>query len=293
VPTSPTAPAPPKPPRPPTTGPGAAAATAATTALPPTVAAVAIPAAATAALAKAGVAIDAALGALTRFHSRVRLQNEHVIRKTLEKKTPREDVAQVIADEAQLAALFQQRSHERFKARVAAATKEADRAKVKQRVQTAIDAERRYAVQHQEMVAQRAVAAVDRAALRRASPAGAAWLLGPAKTHTPECVAMAGKLWPWQALDYHAFWPPVHGGCACQLMGIDPALKAGHVSSSAVPDPVDAMRAIQVIRDLHTAENADGLELARYRALLASTGALTEEQFDQSIREKLEEALCP
>lgn len=247
---------------------------------------------ATAGLLAAGLSIDEAVGVLRRFHAKVRVKNEAIVRKTLGARTPKADLAQAMADEAHLAQVFERRSHERFKAQLGRAAGEADHGKRVRMVQTAIAAERRYAVQRQQMVAQRSVAAVDRAALRRESPTGAAWRLDKSvKNHTPECVAMAGKFWPWAALDYHAFWPPVHGGCVCSLEGYGPAVSSGLIKAGQVPDVLDAIRAIQVIRDLHTREG-DELELMRSREALVASGVLTRDQFDQSIVKLVEEALC-
>jgi 8-oxo-dGTP pyrophosphatase MutT (NUDIX family)/2'-5' RNA ligase len=61
--------------------------------------------------------------------------------------------------------------------------------------------------------------------VKQDSPDGALWLLGDTKTHTPDCVQMANKIWPWSVLD--SFQPPVHPRCACSLVPLGMAFKKG------------------------------------------------------------------
>lgn len=49
------------------------------------------------------------------------------------------------------------------------------------------------------------------------SPRGGYWVLGPRKTHTPDCVAMANKNWSWQTL--RKINPMNrHAGCGCSVI---------------------------------------------------------------------------
>lgn len=270
------------------TGQGASAAAGAAQAVPGTLALVTA-----AALSKE--ALDAAVGtavdALRRFWTQVRLQNEAWLLKTM-KDAPQDEVHRAAQDENAREYAFQQKAQVRFKASMARALTETDPKTRNDKVKKAIDAERRYAVQRQREVGRRSVAAVDRAALRKASPQGAFWRIDPTlKTHTPECVALSGKFWPWEALDAHAFWPPLGGGCGCSLYGYKHAVAQGWMKAGKVPDVDDAIRAVGRLRNMHTSEDHDGLELARQRELLAQAGVMLAEAFDDSLRRLVEEEL--
>lgn len=267
---------------------GAAAAGTAAASSPAAAAAVGVGAAG---LAQAGLtfeSLEKALDALRRFWTRTRLQNEAWLLSTMKDHAPLGDLHQAAADENARERTFQAKAHVRFKAAMSRALAEPDQAERARRVKVALDAEKRYARQRQEEMARRAVAAVDRAALRRLSPQGAFWKLDPTKkTHTPECVAMAGKLWPWAALDAHYFWPPVHGGCGCSLHGYHAAVKAGWLKAGRVPNADDAVRAVSRIMGLHAEEG----ELAEVRGKLVELGIMTVGAFDASLVRLVEEEL--
>lgn len=235
--------------------------------------------------------VDAAVSALRRFWTKVRLRNEEWLRKTFEGNAPSGDIAQAVDDESAREYEFQTKAQVRFKDRMAKALGNPDPKKRAQAVKTAIANERRYAVMRQEEMARRNVAAVDRAALRRASPQGAFWKLDPTKkTHTAECVAMAGKVWPWQALDRWRFWPPLGGGCGCSLYAYKVAVAQGWVRPGRVPNVEDAIRAVGRLTNLH---EGDDLELSRTRYALAEAGVMTRETFDEQIKRLVERELWP
>lgn len=68
--------------------------------------------------------------------------------------------------------------------------------------------------------------------IRATNLRGALWKLGPTKTHTPDCVYMAGKAWTWKVLDDINPYTR-HTGCACSLVPIPPGMK---VLDSVGPD---------------------------------------------------------
>jgi hypothetical protein len=280
---------PPPPPSGFATGQGAAAASGAALAVP---GALAIAGAGALGKEATDAALDAAVGALRLFWTKARLQNEAWLLRTF-KDAPVGDAQRAAADENEREYAFQQKAMVRFKAAMARALTETDPKTRNDKVKKAIAAEHRYAAMRQNEMGRRAVAAVDRAALRRESPQGGFWKLDlTKKTHTPECVAMAGKLWPWEALDRFSFWPPLGGGCGCSLYSYKTAVGSGWMKAGKVPNVEDAVRAVSRLTNLHTSEG-DELELARERALLAHAGVMTAELFDDALRRLVEGELWP
>lgn len=89
-----------------------------------------------------------------------------------------------------------------------------------------VNRERVYARQRAESMAIRTAASLDRVVLQAESPFGAFWVLDEnARSHTPDCVAMAGRFWPWEVL--LSFHPPTHPGCRCHLASEKAAIKNG------------------------------------------------------------------
>lgn len=100
--------------------------------------------------------------------------------------------------------------------------------------------EQRYMAQREQAMTARAHSVVESLALQEASPEGAFWKLGGAIHHTPGCIAMSGKFWPWEVLREVAI-PPVHPGCACQLIGLHEAGHHGLIAPHHLPDVKDAL----------------------------------------------------
>jgi len=88
------------------------------------------------------------------------------------------------------------------------------------RVQQILNREKHYSQLREQALLDRAMRFCHNATVKAISPDGAKWVLGQRKTHTPGCVAMAGKNWPWPVLD--VINPPVHTGCGCELRPLRP-----------------------------------------------------------------------
>lgn len=211
----------------------AAAATAAASA-----AAAAVPALPPAVTAAAGaVSLAAVLRAVAAFHGALGKRTEGRLRKAVAGRGTDEEVAAAVDEEVRRGAEFAARSRERVRAALSGVPGK-DRPEALRR---ALLAERRYAEARQEAMRARVIAAVDRARLRRISPAGATWHLDPSvRKHTADCVFMAGKTWPWAVLD--AVRPPRHGGCPCTLRKPAPGAR---VERRSVGDVVAAVSALE------------------------------------------------
>jgi hypothetical protein len=99
-----------------------------------------------------------------------------------------------------------------------------------------LEREFRYIRQRQEAMLSRSISAQERESLKRTSPLGAYWRLSPfVKSHTIDCLVMAGKFWPWAVLD--VIHPPRHPNCPCRLYGLDEAISEGFLPHDFTPPP--------------------------------------------------------
>ena len=129
---------------------------------------------------------------------------------------------------------FQRRARERMRKALERAFKEPDQARREAAIARALEAEKRYAIAREEAVITRAISRQEQFMLRESSPAGAFWALSPyVRQHTPDCIAMAGRWWPWAVLDRVS--PPMHHGCACSLWSLDEAKERGLLPDSFAP----------------------------------------------------------
>lgn len=70
------------------------------------------------------------------------------------------------------------------------------------------------------------------------------------------CLALGQSFWPWSVLD--KIHPPMHGGCACRLFGVDDAVSAGWMTRAQLPDPKDAeLRALRIAERFDLLREAD------------------------------------
>lgn len=152
-----------------------------------------------------------------------------------------DDIDQVITFEQANQAEFVRKMHDRVARDMPKALKLEDAGQRRAAVNKIVERERRFIRMRQEAMNARLRGAGDMARVRKSSPEGAYWALSDSvKQHTPDCVAMAGKLWPWSVLRlYH---PPLHTGCPCRLIPVAEAVRRGLVHSAKVPDAMDAMR---------------------------------------------------
>jgi hypothetical protein len=91
----------------------------------------------------------------------------------------------------------------------------------------ALDAERRYFRRHLSEAAWRMARNAEIVRLKEAGEPGAYWLMDNGlKTHTDDCLAMEGKVWPWSVLD--VINPANrHPGCGCRLIAENVAISRG------------------------------------------------------------------
>ena len=159
---------------------------------------------------------------------------------------PQAEREAAVDGERRLEREFQRRSRKRLEEGLKRALKEKDPAKRQAAVERVLEAERRFTLLHEEAVITRAINREEQNILRETSPAGAMWALSPyVQQHTPDCVAMAGRWWPWEVLE--KVCPPLHHGCACQLFSLDEAKERGLVPMSFEP-PTDVAERIRTAR---------------------------------------------
>lgn len=174
---------------------------------------------------------------------------------------PARELRDLVEEEAARERAFHGKQKTRLERDLPRALTIADAEARRRRVGEILSRERYWIDQRQQAMTRRAVSAADRADLRDQSPLGAVWHLGQAEKHTPDCIAMAGKVWPWNVLD--KFHPPLHAGCKCGLEGIPSAITRGAISHDDIPKKRDAMRrAQQIMRTLREGRQVDSVEWA-------------------------------
>ena len=146
-------------------------------------------------------------------------------------------------------------------------------------VEAILRREARYLAMREEAMTDRAVARTERLAARDASPAGAYWHLSPfVKEHTPDCVALAGKFWPWEFLDEVA--PPLHHGCRCQLLTLKDAVERGYMTLDQIGDAAEMTKlGKKLLRDANTLKETVSLE--EWQAWLGELADLEEAPWER------------
>lgn len=244
--------------------------------------ATAAPAAAHAAQAEQKPITDAAradavtliVGALAVFLSQMRKRDQGWLQQTLASRADasvtRDEVAELVAEEDQRGREFAELSAKRTAADLGSVLAIPDERQRTAAVHGILSRERRYARMRSEAMAARAVAALERVELKKASPQGAFWKLDPhVKEHTVGCLVMGGKFWPWLVLD--RVHPPRHPGCPCRLKSYGAAVADGDMSPGAVANVADAVKSASgVVMEASVADQiANELEL---REQLARSG---------------------
>ena len=177
--------------------------------------------------------VDGILAAFQTFFARSRARQDDFVVRRFRKRLPQQDILDVIGDETARQGEFERRVLLRVKRDAQKALSLPTKRDREQAVSRLIQRERTYARYRAEAMAVRAFSALDRVVLRQESPLGALWKLDPnVKEHTPDCIAMGGKVWPWSVLDL--FHPPTHTGCRCSLHKVP--------EGASVPDEAFALR---------------------------------------------------
>lgn len=214
-----------------------------------------------------------AVGATMRRIAALRLARE---REALRRAGYSEDViAAAMKKEVALEGIFQRRSTERLKIALRLAARAPDTSARTAAIDGALRREQNYARQRALASGGRLFAAIERTALEDQSPLGAYWKLGVAAEHTPDCVAMAEKFWPWEVL--RRIHPLLHVGCKCKLYSYGEAISAGWMTPSDVMSMAEALRlaepVIEWVERHHAQENAALAELMLREELVAIAGA--------------------
>lgn len=153
---------------------------------------------------------------------------------------PGTDIHAVLSDEIEREKEFKRRAEVRVKTGMKLALAASDPSARASGVEGIVRREQHYSRLRAQAAGERLFASIERTSIREISPKGAYWELGPTSVHTPDCVAMAGKFWPWEILDRLRI--PMHTGCKCRLRSYGEALGAGLLVPSAVPSLEEARR---------------------------------------------------
>lgn len=219
--------------------------------------------------------METLISALEEFYKRSRLHIGRVVGKQTAGKLQPNVIAETIARETEYGAEFERKALQRVRedwAKIDTLPVEEQPAAYR----ALLDRERRYAGQRAEATAIRAIRAVERVSVKLESPIGGLWVLGPAEQHTRDCVAMAGKVWPWEVLDTDH--PPLGPGCVCYLLGVPEGVLKGLIQADVKP-VADARRKRELIKTLYGVhgglpgirEDAEGMRDALVRTGLAET----------------------
>lgn len=170
---------------------------------------------------------------------------------------PRSFIDKLVEEEIGRERAFQAKMLDRLQRDVPAALDLKDADKRRARLQAILDREQRYIAMRMEAMNDRSIAAGNAELVREDSPAGAYWHLSPfVKQHTPDCIAMGGKFWPWEVLN--EFHPPTHPGCQCQLVGANEAIDRGLITPAHTEVDVEdakarARDAMKLLKKIHEA----------------------------------------
>jgi hypothetical protein len=179
-----------------------------------------------AALASSLAALYATVGAVTLSAVRTMARREFV--DALQGTGPAEHLVDAMVElEERLDDIFIRRSSRRVAVTL---QKAIDRNEdVVEALDRALRRERRWSRIHAVAARRRVQLRVEEANVRALSPEGAYWLLDPTKqTHTPDCLAMAGKAWSWKVLS--VIRPSNrHFQCGCELLTL------GEARANALP----------------------------------------------------------
>lgn len=213
--------------------------------------AAAVPVAGAALLAAAAKALAAILAAFDAFELKRKREVAVRLTQTLStvypERTPQE-IDKLVREEIARDREFRDRQRARLERDLPEALRIEDGKKRREGVVRIVERERRYTQMREQAMADRAGARANHLSVKAQSPDGAYWRLSDhVREHTPDCVAMGNKFWPWDVLTvYH---PKLHPGCACSLLTKAQAVESGLMDESQVPDVKDAIRrAKEIIR---------------------------------------------
>lgn len=183
----------------------------------------------------AGTTVSAILAMLLLIARRRR----KIITQTLTAEYPGADLSAALAEEDRRELVFRKLAEQRVRAGIKLAMAAKDPSARAAALQANLNREQRYAEMRTAASGDRVLAAAELQQLRTLSPQGAYWSLGNRKEHTPDCIAMAGKFWPWVVLD--EVHPLLHVGCGCFLRSYGESISQGLMSGGDVPSDAKAL----------------------------------------------------
>jgi hypothetical protein len=193
--------------------------------------------------AAAASAVAAILGAFDAFNRKRRPMMKQSVTEyltvTYPDRTPVE-IARLVQREMKFEREFLARQRDRLRRDIAKAMLGETTEERRAAVERVLERERRYEKMREEAALERAAAMAEMLDVRDQSPLGAFWILGEAREHTLDCIAMAGHFWPWEVLD--KIHPQLHHGCQCRLLTFEQAVRDGYMREDQVPSTADAVR---------------------------------------------------
>lgn len=185
-------------------------------------------------------AVASAIRAIASLLALIHLRRRKMIEEAVLARYPKTDIGDALAEEERREVVFRKRSQERVRAGMTLAQAAKDPSARASAIQNVMNRERRFAEQRSAAAGERVLVAAELQELRKLSPRGAFWALGVRRTHTPDCIAMAGKFWPWEVLE--RVHPLLHTGCGCQLFSFGDALNRGLMRAGDVMKTSDAVK---------------------------------------------------
>lgn len=146
-----------------------------------------------------------------------------------------DQVQAFILDEIRWEEKFAERSARRIARDLVRATQRgASEDELRATLAKALDRERRFNMMRQRAASRRLLLRIEEAQVHAMSPDGAYWVLDPSlRTHTADCLSMAGKLWSWDVLR-HIRPSNRHVQCGCRLITASMARANGMPGSDVV-----------------------------------------------------------
>lgn len=169
------------------------------------------------------------------------------------------DIDKALADESKRETVYRRRADERVKAGMKLALRGPDASTRASATEAVLRREQHFAQLRASASAERVLASAELQELRRISPRGAFWLLGPRRTHTVDCRAMAGSFWPWSVLN--EVHPLLHPGCGCYLISLGAAIAKGLMAPGDIPTVAAARKLAAGVIAHVRAEKAEAAKL--------------------------------
>lgn len=183
---------------------------------------------------------QATLDALAAMLAAVALRRRKLVSDQLAVVYPGADITAALTQETRRETIFRRRVEQRVRLAMRLALRSPDPSARTAALQAMLDRERRFSAMHSAASGQRLFAAAEREEVRRLSPTGALWKLGPTKDHCPVCPILDGRWWPWSVLDKLPI--PLHGGCLCSLRTFGEAIAGGMLTPDQIPTEAEALR---------------------------------------------------